>query len=338
MVCKFLVLACLDPLKILMNVKLVLLLLKDASADDRAMVGCSLKVCKNVGENEAHLNGAFVFLKSCDMLFLQVLLERIYYLLKRLYLYCRIHIYVAEGTKGELKYLIYRPYHNAKLGVANIIYLNGDYVIENIKIVSELANFFITCNYNNVTFGDGIECSLASGITTYPLILVGYNVGLGGPYIEDITMTGECSIVVNSGTWVYIRGGNRRANTAYPNASSSADAVLNITINGGTFTNTATNLTAGTGMGGFAGTLNFTINGGNFKGAVYAVGRSGGNTSPTSAVMSGTVNMVVRGGTFASTISAVQNDGTTKVTGKIYLTVTEALRSKAVGFDNITVE
>ena len=227
----------------------------------------------------------------------------------------------------------------AKLGLANVIYLNGDYIFEDLKMVSELANSFITCNYNNVTFGDNIQSSLASGITTYPLILVGHNMALAGPYTEDITMHGECNIVVNSGTWVYIRGGNRRANEKYPNASSDADAVLNITINGGTFTNSSgTNMTSGTGMGGFGGTLNFTINGGTFKGVVYAVGRSGGNSSPTKGVMSGTVNMVVRGGTFASTITAVQNDGSTTVTGTINLTITEALKSKAVGFTNITIE
>lgn len=228
---------------------------------------------------------------------------------------------------------------NAKLGIAKCLYLNGDYIFEDLKMVSEMANSFITCNYNNVTFGDNIQSSLASGITTYPLILVGHNVSLGGPYTEDITMHGECSIVVNSGSWVYIRGGNRRTSEKYPNASSDADAVLNITINGGTFTNsTGTNMTSGTGMGGFGGTLNFTINGGDFKGAVYAVGRSGTNTTSTKGIMSGTVNMVVRGGTFASTITAVQNDGSTTVTGTVNLTITEALSSKAVGFTNITVE
>ncbi len=227
---------------------------------------------------------------------------------------------------------------SAKLGIAHNLYLNGDYTFENMPMVSEVANSFITCNYNNVIFGDNINSSLASGITTYPLILVGYNMALGGPYTEDITLHGECNITVNSGTWVYLRGGNRRSNPGYPNAASDNDAILNITINGGTFTSsTGTNLTAGTGMGGLCGTLNFTINGGKFMGNVYAVGRSGTNTTQTKGVMTGTVNMTVTGGEFSGIIGAFQ-DSTTEVTGKINLTITDALKSKASGFSNITVQ
>ena len=226
----------------------------------------------------------------------------------------------------------------ATLGIAKNLYFNGDYVIENIKMVSELANSIIVCNYNDVKFGDNITSTLASGITTYPLIVAGYNVALVGVPIEDISLHGECNITINSGSWVYFRGGNRRANSSYPNASSDADAVLNLTINGGTFTNASgTNLACGTGMGGFGGTLNFTVNGGVFKGSLYAVGRSGTNTTPTVATMTGTINMKVTGGEFAGSICATQ-DSTTNVTGQINLTITAALKNKTVGFTNVKVE
>lgn len=256
----------------------------------------------------------------------------------------------------SLEYEMYLPHHTgnititsvygghdyrtsgAKLGIAKKLYFYGDYKIENINMVSEVENSFITCNYNNVIFGDNIASTLKTGIKTYPLILVGHNVALGGAFEEDLTLHGECSVTVNSGIWSYIRGGNRRDTPTYPNFGSDKDAVLNITINGGEFANSGgSNFTAGTGMGGFDGTLNFTINGGTFAGNVYAVGRSGGNTSKTAAEMTGTVNMVVNGGSFAGGIKATQ-DTTTKVTGEVNLTIKAALKDKASGFTNVTVK
>ncbi len=226
----------------------------------------------------------------------------------------------------------------AKLGIAKNLYFYGDYTIENINMVSEVDNTIIVCNYRNVTFGDNILSSLGANISTYPLILAGCNVALGGAFEEDLSLHGECNITVNSGKWAYLRGGNRRSNSSYPNFSSDEDAVLNITVNGGEFMSKAgSNLVSGTGMGGFRGALNFTVNGGKFMGDVFAVGRSGSNTSDTKASMTGTVNMKVTGGHFEGAIKATQ-DSSTNVTGKINLTITAALKDKASGFDSITVE
>ena len=231
----------------------------------------------------------------------------------------------------------YQKTNSATLGIAKNLYFYGDYTIENVTIVSELANSIITCNYNNVTFGDGIKSTLGSGITTYPLILVGYNVALGDVPVENITLYGECNIIVNSGTWSYLRGGNRREKPSFPMGGSDKNAVLNITINGGTFMNaTGTNLTAGTGMGSFAGKANFTINGGEFRGNVYAVGRAGTNSTAMTATMSGEVVLTVTGGTFKGSIYAVQDNSLT-VTGKYSAKVTAALKNKLVGFTDITV-
>ena len=257
----------------------------------------------------------------------------------------------------SLQYEMYLPHHTgnititsvyggtdyrksgAKLGLPKSLYFYGDYKLDDLNIVSEADNMIIICNYNNVTFGKNIKSTLADGIKTYPLILVGHNVGLGDAFEEDLTLHGECNITVESGDWSYLRGGNRRANQAYPNFGSDADAVLNITISGGKFHNkSGTNLFCGTGMGGFDGTLNLTITGGEFLGDVYAVGRSGTNTTSTKAEMTGTVNMTVTGGTFGGRILAAQNDGSTTVTGKINLTVTSALKGKTSGFDSVTVQ
>ena len=230
----------------------------------------------------------------------------------------------------------------AKLGIAKNLYFYGDYNIDDINLVSELANCIIVCNYNNVTIGKNVTTTLKQGVSTYPLLNVGYNIGLGDAYEEDVSLHGECSITINAGDWAYMRGGNRRSSSTYPNYSCDKDAVLNITINGGTFHNTGTatnsNLTCATGMGGFAGTLNFTITGGTFKGDVFAIGRSGANTTNTNAVMSGTINMKVTGGTFGGGIKCEQDPASTKFTGTVNLTVSSALKDKASGFKNVTVQ
>ena len=231
----------------------------------------------------------------------------------------------------------------AKLGIAKNLYFYGDYNIDDVNIVSELANCIIVCNYNSVTIGKNVTTTLKQGVSTYPLLNVGYNVALGDTYAEDISCKGECNITVNAGTWAYLRGGNRRASQTFPNVGSPADAVLNITINGGEFKNTSTdpktaNVTSGTGMGGFGGTVNFTITGGTFKGDVYAIGRSGTNSTSTKAEVSGTVNMKVTGGTFGGSIKCEMDPASTKLTGKVNLTISSALKDKASGFTNVTVE
>ena len=91
-------------------------------------------------------------------------------------------------------------------------------------------------------------------------------------------------------------------------------------------------------MGGFGGTVNFTITGGTFKGDVYAIGRSGTNSTSTIAEVSGTVNMKVTGGTFGGAIKCEMDPDSTKLTGKVNLTISSALKDKASGFTNVTVE
>ncbi len=224
----------------------------------------------------------------------------------------------------------------AKLTLKHNLYLYGDCAFESLPINVGVNASFIACNYNNVKFGDGITCTLASGINSYPLILAGYNIGLGGTPIEDASLHGECNIEVNSGTWAYVKGGNRRSATNLTVGGSDADAKLNITVNGGRFTNSSgVNFSAATGQNSFAGEAVFTINGGSFAGDVYAVCRVGGNTTETDPKMTGTVKLIINGGEFAGKIGAVQ-DGTVTVTGKVSAEVLEKYAAKLVGFTEIT--
>lgn len=123
----------------------------------------------------------------------------------------------------------------ARLGLANGLYLNGDYRFENLPIQVKMENALIACNYNNVTFGSNIQTTLASGITAYPILLAGHNVSFKGARVEDLTLHGECTIVIDSGVWASFLGSNRRTDLACPVAGSDKDAKLNITINGGEF-------------------------------------------------------------------------------------------------------
>ncbi len=223
----------------------------------------------------------------------------------------------------------------AKLGLSKHFALYGDYKFENIKIHYE-ASMLFACNYNNVSFGDGVSTTSALG-NSYPPLICGYVLD-SGVSVANVSATGECNIVVNGGKWAYINGGNRRSKGTLPVGSSDTDAVVNITVNGGEFVlASGTNLSSAIGMNSFAGTCNFTVNGGTFSGTLYAVSRLGSNQTSNRGEVTGTVNMVINGGTFSGKIIAVQ-DNTANVTGKISITVPSALESKLSGFTDITLK
>ena len=233
----------------------------------------------------------------------------------------------------------YAQTNGAYLGFAENTFFKGNFNIDDINIVTNVANLFLVFGYNDVNIGDGVTCTLGTGAKSYPTLTIGYSIELAGAPEDQYKFEGECNVTVNGGTWSYIRGGNRRSSGSCAMATSTSDAKLNITINGGTFTATATNLCSATGMGGFAGVCNFTINGGTFMGDVYAVSRPGnalnGNKKP---VMSGTVNMTINGGTFNGSIIAVQDSKKINVTGKTNLTIVSSLKDKASGFTTVTVK
>ncbi len=221
----------------------------------------------------------------------------------------------------------------AKLGISKHLAFYGDYKIENINIHYEASSALIGCNYNDITFGDGITST--SNSSAYPVVVCGYIVD-SGTKCENVSLKGEANITFNSGKWSYINGGNRRSKGTLTVGSSEKDAVINITVNGGEYLlASGSNLMCAVGMNSFAGTCNFTVNGGSFAGNLYAVGRIGSNETKNPSEMSGTVNMVINGGSFNAKIIEKQ-DNTTKLTGKVNITIPAALEGKLVGFTNIT--
>ncbi|MBQ7170663.1 MAG: family 43 glycosylhydrolase [Clostridia bacterium] len=205
----------------------------------------------------------------------------------------------------------------AYLGIGNNLYLYGDYTFEDLTVRSDFANSIIVCNYHDTVFGAGITSTLKSGITTYPLLLVGYNVASGGIPVESVSLHGSCAFSVASGTWSYLRGGNRRSNPAFAIGTVDPGARLKITVSGGTYTNSSgSNMTAATGMNSFAGECEMTITGGTFMGSVYAVGRVGTNSTPVSPAMTGKVTLTVSGAEIRGTVSKLQ-DNTTAFAGTV---------------------
>lgn len=188
-------------------------------------------------------------------------------------------------------------------------YLGGDVIFDDITIHST-SNTIIVCNYNDMTMGDNVTCTVASG-KSYPMILTGYNVTNGGVPAEYVSFNGTCNVTINSGTFTYIRNGNRRGSTTATVGTVGKGACVTATINGGTFTQLdTTNNTGTTGMNNTEGDCNLIINGGSFAGRIYGVIRGGGISGEITErpYCSGNVNIYINGGKFAATVRGVQTD------------------------------
>ncbi|MBQ7171783.1 MAG: hypothetical protein IJR89_05855 [Clostridia bacterium] len=233
----------------------------------------------------------------------------------------------------------YRETAGARLGFSKNLYLYGDYSFDGIEFCSEASSPILVCNYHNVTFGADIKNTLSQGVTTYPLLVAGYNLGLGGVPAEDVSLYGNCEITVNGGSWAYIRCGNRRYDDKFPIGTVDRDARLTVTVNGGTFCNSSGSyLTAASGMNSVEGISELVINGGIFKGPIYAAGKVSNALTGPAGTVSGRVSVTVTGGTFAGAFFAVQ-DKTVTVTGEVTITLPAALASKAKGaFTKIVTE
>ena len=174
-----------------------------------------------------------------------------------------------------------------------------------------------------------------AGVTVNTTIVVGCTLDSGGAPIDYISLHDECNITINSGTWSYVNGGNRRSRGDLPIGTSDKDAKLNITINGGEFTYVGINVMCAVGMNSFEGESNLTINGGKFHASVYGLSRVGSNSTPNPAKMTGTVNITINGGEFLGKIIHHQ-DATTTITGKVNITIASKYENLLSGFTNVT--
>ena len=128
------------------------------------------------------------------------------------------------------------------------IHFNGDAAIENLNIEILNDNPIFALQYNSFTVGEGVEITSLKSPTLakgYPIILIGCNTQ--NSVAQDkaatpTTFTNDVNVEVNSGTWAYIRGGDR-------DSMSTFDGNMTIDINGGTFMCPVTSATGHYGNG-----------------------------------------------------------------------------------------
>ncbi|MBE6727339.1 MAG: hypothetical protein E7562_01685 [Ruminococcaceae bacterium] len=226
-----------------------------------------------------------------------------------------VKVFIAPENANKIKVTSIDPYdgkdyrdtNNARIYMSASMYLQGDYLFEKVTFDFIAASTKIVCNYNNITFGSGVNCTVTSG--GYPVLIFGYDVVTTAQSHEDLSCKKDCTLTVNSGTFTYLRGGNyRAASTAtsslnYGTVKSGVTA--NIIVNGGTFTvedgvnkDAGSRLSSALGQNGMesGSTVNFIVNGGTFKGSLFAVPRMNPYTTSGAPDVAGKINITVNGG------------------------------------------
>lgn len=206
-------------------------------------------------------------------------------------------------------------FSTAVLSFGGNLYLSSELVFENIRLTGS-STPIISCCANSVTFGEGIT---TSGI----LLLGGRNI-LTDTEASLASFDKDYTITVKSGSWSYIRGGNRRASGSSPVGTISGN--VTVVIEGGTFNSTnASNTMSAGGMSSHTGNVTMIINGGTVSGDIYGAGRIGSNSTKTKQVYSGKTSIVINGGKLmGKTLAAVQETDSCSFTGEFSLTISEA--------------
>lgn len=229
---------------------------------------------------------------------------------------------------------------NAKLVLSGTFMIFGDLEFRDLNIVYDSTGNGFWCNYNNVTFGDGLTCTRSAKATVDYTINAGYAIGLAGLTSADVSAHEDCTVTVNSGTYALFRGGNMRQKPAYPVGSVDSGVKLHYIINGGKFTYTGGNVNTGTGMNGSEGEILFEINGGEFAADVYAVCYIGANQTGYTPKLR-EITMKITGGTFHGRVGLYQaSDSPRAARGMTTLILGgEALnlRGSITGFDKTEI-
>ena len=228
---------------------------------------------------------------------------------------------MLKGTDGKAGVVSY----------SGILSLNSDFLIEDIRFKGS-STPIIACNGHNVTFGKNIKNDANS------YIVGGANLAADDD-AEKGNLTESYTITVESGVWVSIFGGNRRASGTSPISTISGD--INIIIDGATFkistTDISVNQNSVSGMGSTTGDLNLTVKSGEFYSGIFAVGRLG--TSEGRAEHKGNISIRLLGGKFNVTgngaynaiIDACQQSDDT-FDGNYYIEISDDV---TVGYKNI---
>lgn len=229
--------------------------------------------------------------------------------------------------------------YGGRLGLARDLYLEGEYIFEDIRLKASKENAMIVCGYHDLTIAGNVSCELDEKIVSYPGITAGFDQKIGGCNEQALSLHDKCNITIESGMWGFVRCGNTRSAFNLPVGTIDKGAVLNVNISGGSFENTAGgNLTAATGMNGVSGQSVLSISGGTFKGPVFALSRVGSYPEEETAyLMNGKAELNISGGVFEKGIRGIQ-DNSMQVSGEVVLNIAKDLASVAEknGFTSVT--
>ncbi|MBE6679345.1 MAG: hypothetical protein E7598_02355 [Ruminococcaceae bacterium] len=217
----------------------------------------------------------------------------------------------------------YSKTNNAVLNLGGYTYLNGDTEFEDIRIHDSSTFYFnqLVCQGNNLTVGNNVTCTRATGE---------YITILGGQYINSKSMTAESvsfydyTITINSGLWFMVNGSNKRTSNE---SAMGATGGVKIIINGGSFTGKAANQAdAMISAGGYAsqdGDYYIEINGGVFNTPIIAIARPGNNSGRYTAYYEGDVHIRITGGEFrGAKVATVQSEAASYIGGNYSLEIT----------------
>lgn len=227
---------------------------------------------------------------------------------------------------------------SAKITLSAGTYLQGDFEFTNVNLEADASALKIVCNYNNVTFGKGVSCSVKSG--GHSVVIFGHDVVSKWQTEEVLSCKEDCTLTVDSGTFTYIRGGNYRAastkESAYAYGTVKSGVTANIVINGGTlaredggsnYNTSGGTLTSALGQNGLesGATVNLTINGGRIAGSLFAVPRLNPYPASGTPTIAGDINITVNGGVVGGTgidyLQRYSGDKLPQVSGSYNLTI-----------------
>ncbi len=214
----------------------------------------------------------------------------------------------------------YRKTSGAKLTFSADANFYGDYLLEGLAVSAGKNNLFFCFQYNNVTIGLDVECSRASGVSTYIALLGGYNAPSSlHMNAYQIGCHRDASVTVKSGTWQYLRGGNSRMDPKSAFGTVDEGVSFSVFIKGGRFTaSSGQDFNSASGMNSVAGTVYMEISGGTFDGPVYLLSRTESNPNRNPVAVTGSVTLKITGGTFLSKDLAVRQVTSDAITVSTY--------------------
>ncbi|MBQ7170798.1 MAG: DUF4185 domain-containing protein [Clostridia bacterium] len=214
----------------------------------------------------------------------------------------------------------YRKTSGAKLSFSADANFYGDYLLEGLAVSAEKNNLFFCFQYNNVTVGADVECSRASGVSTYIALLGGYNAPSSlHMNAYQIGCHKDAAVTVKSGTWQYLRGGNSRMDAKSAFGTVDEGVSFCVYVKGGRFiASSGQDFNSASGMNSVAGTVYMEISGGTFDGPVYLLSRTESNPNRNPVAVTGSVTLKITGGTFLSKDLAVRQVTSDAITVSTY--------------------